>query len=424
MIKTKAMKYPILLIVFADIFSFSLLCFYRKTVDFYMIAAGFLVILLIITTNRLIIKKVHGDEYLFLISAMLASLGFVMIYRLDRMAGLRQVVWFAGGIFLFLFSSLIFKSLKNIEKLSLYYVLLALVLFLITLFFAGDVNGSSNWISIAGISIQPSEPIKVIFIVILACLFSRAKQYIYRSLRFSIIPGSFGAMFLVTLIAYVFIGFLVLQREWGTSVLIFLIYISMIFVFENNIKLYALNGIFAIAGGVGGYYFLSHIKTRVDMWINPWQDISGKGYQITQSMFAIASGGFFGTGVGLGRPDIIPAAKTDFIFSAICEEMGIFGGMAVILMFFILCYRGFKIVLTTHNLFDKATALGITMMFGIQTFIIIGGVIKLIPMTGITLPFISYGGSSLTSSFVALGILQAISAGTVREIGEAEDAEK
>jgi cell division protein FtsW (lipid II flippase) len=145
------------------------------------------------------------------------------------------------------------------------------------------------------------------------------------------------------------------------------------------------------------------------MWMNPWADAAGKGYQITQSMFAIGAGGFFGRGIGLGNPNLIPEVKTDFIFSAICEEVGIFGGIAVILLYFILVYRGFKISLYIKDSFKKLVALGITLMFGFQTFIIIGGVIKFIPLTGITLPFISYGGSSLTSGFIALGILQALS---------------
>lgn len=154
---------------------------------------------------------------------------------------------------------------------------------------------------------------------------------------------------------------------------------------------------------------MTHVQVRYEAWVNPWRDIAGRGYQITQSLFAIAEGGFFGTGLGLGRPDSIPEVHTDFIFSAICEEMGIFGGIAVILLYFILIYRGFKIALQINDMFKKIVALGITLTYSYQTFIIIGGVTKLIPLTGITLPFISYGGSSLVSAFIAFGILQGIS---------------
>lgn len=419
----KRHKHPVYLVILADIFAFSLLCFYRKSADWYILAAGLLVVTLIVVTDLLIVKRLHGDEYLFLIVSILASLGFIMICRLDRIAGLKQVVWFAGGILLFFTGYWLFSRLRSLDKLMIYYIMAVFLLFVVTILLGRDINGSTNWVTIAGINFQPSEPIKIIFIMILACCFGGAGQFVTCRIRIGLIPGSLRSKLIATAVTYVFCGFLVMQREWGTLVLLFMIYLSMIYVFGTDIRLYAANGVLAVVGCIGGYLFLGHIRTRVDMWLNPWQDIAGKGYQITQSLFAIASGGFFGSGIGLGRPDMIPAVNTDFIFSAICEEMGIFGGMAVILLYFILCYRGFKIVLTTHNPFDKAVGLGITAMFGIQTFIIIGGVIKLIPMTGITLPFISYGGSSLTASFVALGILQAISVGTVRETGGL-DAEK
>lgn len=151
------------------------------------------------------------------------------------------------------------------------------------------------------------------------------------------------------------------------------------------------------------------MKIRVITWLNPWGYIDGKGYQITQSLFAISEGGFFGTGLGLGHPYFIPHADTDFIFSAICEEMGLFTGIGIIMLFLILVYRGFKIALRQGNKFYRILALGISVLFGIQSFVILGGVLKVIPLTGITLPFISYGGSSILSSFIALGILQVAS---------------
>ena len=194
-----------------------------------------------------------------------------------------------------------------------------------------------------------------------------------------------------------------MQREWGTTVLILIIVFILTYVFENNKLFIFINFIFAVPVALFGYFFVYHIRVRVDIWLNPWIDASGKGYQIVQSLFAIVSGGFFGTGIGMGNPDLVPAANTDFIFSAICEEMGIFGGVAVILLYFLLTYRGIKIVLSVRARFEKILALGITVIFGLQTFIIIGGVIKLIPLTGITLPFVSYGGSSLLTGFILLG---------------------
>ena len=210
-------------------------------------------------------------------------------------------------------------------------------------------------------------------------------------------------------IVYLHLFLLLMQRELGMTVLFYVIFISIFYIYEEDYKLLLYN-----IGALGiilvlSYFMLAHVRVRLVTWVNPWDQISGKGYQITQSLFAIVAGGFFGTGLGLGSPDFIPVVHTDFIFSAICEEMGLFGGMAVVLLYFILVYRGFKIALTIKETFKKVVALGIILIYGYQTFIIIGGVIKLIPLTGITLPFISYGGSSLISAFIAFGILQAIS---------------
>ena len=151
------------------------------------------------------------------------------------------------------------------------------------------------------------------------------------------------------------------------------------------------------------------MRVRIQTWLDPWKYIDDKGYQITQSLFAISEGGFFGKGLGLGHPQFIPLAYNDFIFAAICEELGIFTGIGIIMLFLILVYRGFKIGIGQTNTFYRILALGISTLFGIQSFIILGGVLKVIPLTGITLPFIAYGGTSILSSFTALGILQAAS---------------
>jgi cell division protein FtsW (lipid II flippase) len=293
----------------------------------------------------------------------------------------------------------------------------SLVLFLLTLLLGDSIQGATNWIVIKGHSFQPSEPIKILFIFFLACYYKYPEQL--KSFQITLGDRNFiiGSKSILAATAYTYMLFLVLQREWGSALLFFLIYFTLLYVFEDNIKVLLANGIIALLGSAFGYLFVYHIKVRVDIWLNPWADIAGKGFQIAQSLFAIGSGGFFGKGIGLGSPQFIPEVQTDFIFSAICEEMGIFGGVAVVLLCFILAYRGFKIALAVESIFDKVVALGITVMFGFQTFIIIGGVIKLIPLTGITLPFISYGGSSLTTSFIALGILQAVS----KKVYEMED---
>lgn len=402
---------PVNLIVAVNIMAFGLLYFYKQPYDWRSLIAALLVVTLICTAYLIIIKCRMGDEYLFLIVAMLASLGFIMIYRLDRGLGFRQVMWFAAGTALFLMTYIVYSRIKILDRLLYFYVAASIVLFLVTLVFGKNIRGSTNWIVIHGFSFQPSELVKILFIFFLACGYNHPDDLVPWSLRPYLTRWKIGNKAVLAAITFMNIGFLILQQEWGTAVLFFLIYFIMLYVYEDNIRLLLANAGIAVVGILAGYVFVYHIKVRVDTWINPWADIAGKGYQIAQSLFAIGNGGFFGTGIGLGRPDLIPEVNTDFIFSAICEEMGIFGGVAVVLLYFILSYRGFKIVMTVRDKFEKVLALGVTVMFGLQTFIIIGGVIKLIPLTGITLPFISYGGSSLTTSFIALGVLQAISGG-------------
>ncbi|QSX08620.1 FtsW/RodA/SpoVE family cell cycle protein [Alkalibacter rhizosphaerae] len=354
-----------------------------------------------------------GDGYLFLITSMISSIGIVFLYRLDPQIGQRQILWFGAGILAFFLGYLVFVigyRLWSHPKMLLVYPLVSFTFFVMTLTMGERIGGAINWIVINGIQVQPWEGIKLLFVFFMASYY--AHQQFYSPL--SVPLGKKGIQIPHKLLfmggVYLHLLFLVLQREWGGSILFFLVFIAMMYVFDGNKKHLLANALAAAAGGTGGYLLLSHIQVRVATWLDPWRDMDGTGYQITQSLFALGSGGFFGTGLGLGRPHLIPAVHTDFIFSAITEEMGIFGGVGIILLYFILVYRGFKLVIRMQEPFLRAVAFGITSIFGFQTFIIIGGVIKLIPLTGITLPFVSYGGSSLISSFLALGILQGISA--------------
>jgi cell division protein FtsW (lipid II flippase) len=408
-----AFKYPrpVNMIVMVNAIGFGLLFFYKKPYDPYVLLAGLSAILLIGLGYFIIRKAKLGDEYLFLISGMLSSIGIIMLYRLDRVLGFKQIVWFGTGIGLFFASYFLYRRIRIWERLIYYYPAFSFLLFIATLFLGRSIKGARNWIIIGRFSIQPSECIKLLFVFFIAAFF---KQYEEELKKLDILRFKWAEvkpLCILTGITYMHLFFLVIQQEWGTALLLFLVFFMLVYVFMNNLQFMLFNGVLAVIGGMGGVFFVNHVKVRVDTWLNPWADIAGKGYQITQSLFAIGSGGFFGTGLGLGRPDLIPEVKTDFIFSAVCEEMGIFGGVAVILLYFILAYRGFKIALFTTETFTKILALGLTLIFGFQTFIIVGGVIKLIPLTGITLPFISYGGSSLSISFIMLGVLQAISAG-------------
>ncbi len=385
---------------------------------------GIGVIFSLCTAYFIILKRGLGDEYLFLIVSMLLSLGIIMIYRLDNGLGIRQAVWMVIGIVMFILSCQFFRWFKRWEQLAMYYMVSAVLLYLLTLIFGRNINGATNWIVINGQSFQPLEISKVLYILFLACYFKRPDRLFFENSKYCETTKLRLNRIILVAFTSLNIGFLMLQREWGSIVLIAFIYMMVLYVFGKDTIFYFFNIVFTIPIALFGYFFVHHIKVRIDTWLNPWADIAGKGYQITQSLFAISSGGYFGTGIGLGRPDYVPAVNTDFIFSAICEEMGILTGVAIILLYMLLTYRGLKIVMKVRKRFNKVLGLGITTMLGLQTFIIIGGVIKLIPLTGITLPYISYGGSSLVSSFIILGILQAISKEDYADMdGETDEGE-
>ncbi len=361
-------------------------------------------------THFMLTRFKMGDTYLCSLVSMLVGLGLTMQYRLSVETGFKQFVWFLIGTGVFLITHYLYtKYHKFIRSLWLFYGGI-LVLFALTLVLGSEIGGAKNWIVIGNFTLQPSELIKILFVFFMAEYVSQPEALTFKIKHFTFKP-KWVLMFLV----FVLLGLFVVQREFGTALLLFMVYLSFLYVFERDILFTFGNALTAGLGAFIALQFVHHLQIRIDSWLNPWSDMAGKGFQITQSLFAIGSGGFFGTGIGLGHPGYIPAVSTDFIFSAMCEEMGIFGGMAVMLLFFLFVYRGIKIALRLQDRFSKSLAFGLTVTLGYQTFIIIGGVIKLIPLTGITLPFISYGGSSLIASYLTLGLLQALSGPILRE---------
>jgi len=385
-----------LLFVF-EILAFALL--FAQQGDFedtYTLATGIMLILIIYMSNFLLLKITSGDNYIFLIATMLISIGLIMIYRIDKGLGTRQLIWLALGILSFFLTYFILKNIRIWEKLTYLYIGAIYLLFLLTFALGQRQHGSINWISIAGINFQPAEIMKILLVFVIASYYSNYDKFQEKKYASYYFMG----------IIYSFVGLLFLQRDLGMATIFYGIFIVLQFIYEKDRKLILLNlGLFLILAVIG-YFLFSHVQIRIETWINPWAHMNDKGYQITQSLFAIAEGGFFGKGIGLGYPHFIPLSYNDFIFSAICEEMGIFTGIGIIMLFMILVYRGFKIGINQRNQFFRVVALGISVLFGIQSIVIIGGVIKLIPLTGITLPFVSYGGSSILTSFIALGILQ------------------
>lgn len=402
-IRLKPMVYLLLL----NLMGFLLLFLYKTPHDLNILYAGAIVLTVNIGIYCLMYFLDMGDVYMFLMVSILVSIGAIMLIRIDTEYGFNQVFWFCIGITVFLVSYLVFRMFKYWDKLLLLYILGTFALFIATLVFGEVRGGSRNWISIGGRTVQPSEFIKIMYVFALACFFTfDGNKYKLLSGKVWEIPKKDIAM---NIFVYICLGFLLLQKEWGTAVVFFLTFYAMMFLYDTSKRLMLINAGVAVLGAVGGYFLTDHIRSRVITWLDPWADASNKGFQITQSLFAITSGGYFGSGLGNGTPYFIPEVHSDFIFSAICEEMGIFIGIAIIMIYFIYSYRGFKIGLKAKNEFLKAVTFGLVLNFAFQTFIIVGGVIKLIPLTGITMPFVSYGGSSMVSCCIMTGILTAVS---------------
>ena len=404
---TKSRLKPILLVELIDILGFLLVFMFNGEFNVNIIYAGLAMCAINLAVYAVMYFADMGDGYLFLMVSMLVSIGIIMMFRLNPDRGFHQMTWFGVGIVLMFASYGIFRAIKVWDRMKYFYMVMTALLFVTTLVFGKTINGSRNWIVIAGRSFQPSEIIKLFYAFTLACGF--AKNVTSEKDSPTWILGVKRHEWELMIYVYMCLGFLVIQREWGTAVLFALMYFSMMILYDTDLRLKLINLCLATVGGIGGYLFTDHIKVRITTWLDPWADATNKGYQITQSLIAIASGGFFGTGLGNGDPYLIPEVHSDFIFSAICEEMGLFMGVAIIILYFMFSYRGVKIALKSKSEFNKALSLSLVTSFAFQTFIIVGGVIKMIPLTGITLPFVSYGGSSMVSCFIILGILTSIS---------------
>lgn len=394
-------KRPAFLLVLMNILGFGLLYVGADYNTNIIYIGGGLLGLFILMYSIIVLCRM-GDKFIVPMACMLITMGVILLCRIDiSRYGFKQIMWVAVGIAAFFVAYFVYYNFKSWDKLWFLYAALGTLLFVTTLVFGSRIKGAKNWLSIGGFAFQPAEVTKILFVMFLSCYFSKAWT---KSI------GKVQPKLITLFVTYMFIGFLVLQRDWGTILLLFSIYLFMIYVYDEDYKFLFLNIAAASVTAILGYKFLHHIQVRVNSWLDPWADISNTGYQITQSLFAIASGGYFGRGIGNGSPMYIPEVQTDFIFAAVCEEMGVFGGAAIIILFFLIAYRCFKISINTTDLYDKALAFGLTIMFAMQTFIIVGGVTKMIPLTGITLPFVSYGGTSIVVSLGSLGIIQAISA--------------
>jgi cell division protein FtsW (lipid II flippase) len=342
------------------------------------------------------------DPYLLPIVALLSGWGLLEIFRLDPSIGFKQTLWLLISLTAIVIGLRIPQLFTILRRYKYVWLICGLILTGLT-FFLGTYpggNGPRLWLNIAGMYLQPSEFLKILLIIYLAAYLADNLPANFRLIQLLTPTIILGGAALLLLVA---------QRDLGTASLFIIIYTLIVYLASGKRRILLYSFIGVIIALVAGYFLFDVIRLRVTAWVNPWLDPSGRSYQIVQSLLAVANGGLFGRGLGLGSPSVVPVAQSDFIFSAICEEFGLAGAIALVLVFAILTIRGLGIALHAPNKFQRFLAGGVTAYLISQALLILGGTIRLLPLTGVTLPFISYGGSSLLTSFFSLFLLMIIS---------------
>ena len=360
----------------------------------------------------------HSDVLLLPIVTLLTGIGLVMIFRLTydikgaENLATTQAIWIlvgSGAMFLIV---LLFRNYHRLFDYKYLLALAAVVLIASTFTpFGYEVNGARLWVAIGRVNFQPSEFARIALVIFFAGYLAEKRDVMTATSRTFLriqIPALkyFGPVALVWAAS---LGLLVFEKDLGSSLLFFAVPLLMLYTATGRIAYVLLGGILFSIGSLMTYLLFSHVQLRVQSWLDPWEDPDGTGFQILQSIFNIADGGMTGTGLGAGFSQTIPEVETDFIFSAIASELGLLGATAVLLAFLAFVYRGIKISLLASDESSKLLAFGLTAMFALQTLVIVGGVTKAIPVTGITLPFVSYGGSSVVGSFILTALLLVIS---------------
>lgn len=365
--------------------------------------AGFVVL------HRMIRKHLpERDPYLLPIVALLSGLGLLTIWRLDGQNniftsfGFRQTIWLALAFFVFGAGLRFPIFLTWLRRYKYIWLTGGLLLMVLTFLFGTYPSGigPNLWLQFGGLYLQPSEILKILLVVYLAA-------YLADRLAGSLNLLQLLAPTIILISAATLL--LLAQRDLGTASIFILLYFSIIYLASGKRRILAIGAVIFLAAAVGGYFGFQVIQLRINAWLNPWFDPGNQSYQLVQSLLAFASGGLPGSGPGLGSPGVVPVSHSDFIFASIGEELGLLGSSAVVLLFAILSIRGMLISLQAKNAFHRYLAAGLTMYLALQAILIMGGNLRLIPLTGVTLPFVSYGGSSLLTAFFSALILLLIS---------------
>ncbi|OBG36468.1 cell division protein FtsW [Mycobacterium alsense] len=366
----------------------------------------------------------YTDPLLLPIVALLNGLGLVMIHRLDLVSNelgghrhpnaTQQLLWTVVGVAAF---ALVVTFLKDHRRLARYgYIcgvtgLVFLVIPALLPASLSEQNGAKIWIRLPGFSIQPAEFSKILLLIFFSAVLI-AKRGLFTSVGKHVMgmtlprPRDLAPLLAAWVLS---VGVMVFEKDLGTSLLLYASFLVVVYLATQRFSWVVIGLVLFAAASAAAYFLFDHVRVRVQMWWDPFSDPEGNGYQLVQAMFSFATGGIFGTGLGNGQPDTVPAASTDFIIAAFGEELGVVGLAALLMLYTIVIVRGLRTAIATRESFGKLLAAGLASTLAIQLFIVVGGVTRVIPLTGLTTPWMSYGGSSLLANYILLAILARIS---------------
>jgi cell division protein FtsW (lipid II flippase) len=358
----------------------------------------------------------NADGVLLPVAALLNALGLAAVYRLSpERYGAAQLTWTLVGIACFVATIAVVRDISVLSryKYVMGFVGVGLLLLPLVPGLGKEINGAQLWVEVGSFRFQPGEFSKIFLVVFFAAYLAERKELL--SIASKRVLGMhvpdlkhFGPLLVMWGLS---LAVMFYAKDLGSSLLFFSVFLVMLYIATARLVYMTAGGALFAAGAYIGYRSFGHVQERVRVWLDVFNPdyVQDEGFQLAQSLFALSAGGLFGTGLGQGRPDLIPAAHTDFIFSALGQELGLLGAAAILVCFLLLVGRGLRIAVIQRDDFSQLLAAGLTIVLGIQTIIILGGVTRLLPLTGITLPFMSYGGSSLLSNFVLIALLARIS---------------
>jgi cell division protein FtsW (lipid II flippase) len=364
----------------------------------------------------------QADPILLPGAALLNGLGLVMVRRLDyaevgsrgfRAEAPAQALWTVLGVGVFCLVIVVIHDHRVLDRYRYTWLLVGITLLILPRLpvIGREINGARLWIRLGPFSGQPAEAAKIALVVFLAAYLAERKELLatatYRAGPFMVPEIKYFMPLLSAWAVSLFVLFF--EKDLGSSLLFFGVFVALLYVATGRFSYVVAGLVLFLTGAVLAYNLFAHVQVRVATWLDPWRYYASRGYQLAQGLFAMATGGILGQGWNQGRPDFIPFASTDFIFAAFGEELGLLGVTAMLLVYLLMVFRGLRIALAAADDFGKLLALGLVVSFALQVFVIVGGVTRLIPLTGITLPFVSFGGSSLLANYALIALLCRIS---------------